>query len=57
MDIFRLLYLEKQNKSKIAFLLGRKPSTISRELEKGMDKGMYNPLMAEMAHLKARRYQ
>jgi IS30 family transposase len=35
MDIFRLLYLEKQNKSKIAFMLDRKPSTISRELEKG----------------------
>ncbi|GHT98661.1 transposase InsI for insertion sequence element IS30A [Spirochaetia bacterium] len=57
MDIFRLLYVEKQTKSKTASLLGRKPSTISRELKKGMDNGMYNPLMAEIEHLKARKQQ
>jgi IS30 family transposase len=57
MDIFRLLYLEKQNKSRIASLLGRKPSSISRELEKGLDRGMYNPFLAEMEHLKARKQQ
>jgi IS30 family transposase len=57
MDIFRLLYGEKQTKSKVAALLGRKPSTIGREIEKGMDKGMYNPLMAEMEHLRARKQQ
>jgi IS30 family transposase len=43
MGIFRLLYLEKQTKSRIAAMLGREPSTIGRELAKGMDRGMYNP--------------
>jgi IS30 family transposase len=57
MDIFRLLYGEKQTESKIAALLGRRPSTIGREIEKGMDRGMYNPLMAEMEHLRARKQQ
>jgi IS30 family transposase len=57
MDIFRLLYLEKQTKSKIAALLGREPSTIGRELEKGMDRGMYNPIVAEMNHLQGRKHQ
>jgi IS30 family transposase len=37
MDIFRLLYLEKQIASKAASLLGRKPSGIGRELKKGMN--------------------
>jgi IS30 family transposase len=57
MDIFRLLYLEKQTKSRIAALLGREPSTIGRELEKGMDRGMYNPITAEMNHLQERKQQ
>jgi IS30 family transposase len=57
MDIFRLLYLEKQTKPKIASLPGRKPSAISRELAKGMDKGMYNPVMAETGHPRARKQQ
>ena len=58
MDIFRLLYLEKQTRSKIASLLGRKPSSIGRELKKGMDRGgVYNPFMAEMEHLNARKQQ
>jgi IS30 family transposase len=57
MDIFRQLYLEKQTKSKTAAMLGREPSTISRELAKGMDKGMYNPVMAETERLRARKQQ
>jgi IS30 family transposase len=57
MDIFRLLYLEKQTKSKTAAMLGREPSVISRELAKGMDKGMYNPAMAETEHLWVRKRQ
>ncbi|GHV57606.1 hypothetical protein AGMMS49579_23720 [Spirochaetia bacterium] len=33
MDMFKLLYVEKQTQSKTAALLGRKPSTISREAD------------------------
>jgi IS30 family transposase len=50
MDIFRLLYLGKQTKSKTAALSGR-------ELEKGMDKGTYNPIVAEMNHPQERKQQ
>jgi IS30 family transposase len=37
--------------------LKRIPSSITRELEKGMDKGMYNPVIAEVIHLESRRNQ
>jgi IS30 family transposase len=57
MDIFKLRYLEKQTMSKTASVLGRKASSISRELKKGMDGGMYNPFLAEMEHLKAGKSQ
>jgi IS30 family transposase len=57
MDIFRMLCLEKQTASKTASLSGRKPSAICRELERGMDRGMYNPFLAEMEHLKAGKNQ
>jgi hypothetical protein len=39
MDIFRPLYVERLNPP----ALNRAPSSITRELEKGMDNGMYNP--------------
>jgi IS30 family transposase len=57
MDIFRLLYVERLKPSTIAAMLNRQPSSITRELEKGMDQGMYNPLLAEVRHLEARRNQ
>jgi IS30 family transposase len=57
MDIFRLLYVERLKPSAIATALNRKPSSITRELEKGMDNGMYNPILAEARHLEARRNQ
>jgi IS30 family transposase len=47
MDIFRLLYIERRRPSSIATVLNRRPSSITRELEKGLDKGMYNPILAE----------
>jgi IS30 family transposase len=57
MDIFKLLYVERLKPSSIAAALNRKPSSITRELEKGMDNGMYNPIIAEARHLDARRNQ
>jgi IS30 family transposase len=57
MDIFRLLYVERRKPSAIAAALNRRSSSITRELEKGMDKGMYNPILAEARHLEARKNQ
>ncbi|GMO43736.1 MAG: hypothetical protein Pg6C_05540 [Treponemataceae bacterium] len=57
MDIFRLLYVERLKPSAIAAALNRAPSSITRELEKGMDNGMYNPILAETRHLEERRNQ
>jgi IS30 family transposase len=57
MDIFRLLYVGRLKPSAIATELNRRPSSITRELEKGMDQGMYNPILAEARHLEARRNQ
>jgi IS30 family transposase len=57
MDIFKLLYVERLKPSAIAAALNRKPSSITREREKGMDNGMYNPIIAEARHLEARRNQ
>jgi IS30 family transposase len=37
--------------------LNRQPSSITRELERGMDKGMYKPVITEVRHLEARRNQ
>jgi IS30 family transposase len=39
----------------IAAALNRSPSSITSELEKGMDNGMYNPIPAEIRHLEKRR--
>jgi len=56
LDIFKFLYIEKLKPSQIAKLLNRKPSTIIREIAKGMDSnGVYSPSVAEMRHLKAMR--
>jgi hypothetical protein len=38
MDVFRLLYVERLKPSAIVAALNRQPSSITRELEKGMDK-------------------
>jgi IS30 family transposase len=57
MDIFRLLSVERLKPSAIAAALNRQPSSITRELERGMDKGMYNPVIAEARHREARRNQ
>ena len=57
MDIFRLLYVERLKPSAIAAALNRKPSSIIHELEKGVDNGMYNPILAEAKHLETRRNQ
>jgi IS30 family transposase len=53
MDIFRLLYVERCKPSAIAAALNRKASSITGELEKGMD----NPILAEARHLEVRRNQ
>jgi IS30 family transposase len=57
MDIFRMLCVERCKPSTIAAVLNHTPSSITRELEKGMNKGMYNPILAEARHLEARRNQ
>jgi IS30 family transposase len=57
MDIFKLLYVERLKPSAIAAALNRKPSSITGEMEKGMDNGMYNPVIAGAKHLEARRNQ
>jgi IS30 family transposase len=57
MDIFRLLHVERLKPSAIAAVLSSRPSSVSRELEKGVDKGMYNPTPAEARHLEAGRNQ
>jgi IS30 family transposase len=57
MDIFRLLYVERLKPSAIAATLNRRSSSITRELEKGMNNGMYNPVIAEARHLEAGRDQ
>jgi IS30 family transposase len=55
MDIFRLLYVERLKPPAIAAAFNRAPSGITREPEKGMDNGMYNPVPAETRHLEKRR--
>jgi IS30 family transposase len=57
MDIFKLLYVERLKPPAADAALNRKPSSITRKTAKGMDKGMYNPIIAEAGHLEARRNQ
>jgi IS30 family transposase len=57
MDIFRLLYAEGLKPAHTGRLLNRSPSSISREIAKGMDQGTYNPFVAEPRHLESRKSQ
>jgi len=58
MNIFKFLYVEKLKPSRIAKLLNRNLSSITREISKGIDKnGLYNPLVAEVRHLEAKKKQ
>ncbi|MDR2602464.1 MAG: helix-turn-helix domain-containing protein [Spirochaetaceae bacterium] len=57
MYIFRLLYVERLKPSAIAAALNREPSSITRELKRGVDAGMYNLIAAEVRRLEAIRNQ
>jgi len=57
MSIFNMLYVQRQKPSKIASNLNRSVSTITREIERGLDAGDYNPLISEYEYLKMRRHQ
>jgi IS30 family transposase len=57
MEIFRLFYIEKMKPAAIAAALNRTPSTVTRETNRGMDNGIYNPFVAGIRHLEARRNQ
>lgn len=57
MSIFQMLYTQKMKPTEIAVKLNRSVSTITRELNRGADKGNYNPLLGEYNHLLQRRYQ
>lgn len=57
MTIFRLYHLEHAKHSEIANKMNRSTSSISREIERGLDSGSYNPFLAEFEHLRQRRYQ
>ncbi len=50
MNIFRGLYVQNLNASQIAFRLNRRPSTVTREIAKGWEDGIYNPVLAEAKH-------
>ena len=39
MDLFKLLYVERLKPSAVAAALNRRPSSIAREMEKGMESG------------------
>lgn len=56
-EIFKGLYHQKINATQIAIKLNRSVSTITREIQRGMDEGDYNPLLAECNHLEQRSYQ
>ena len=57
MEIFKGLYALKLKPSKIAEKLNRKPSTITREIKKGLEGGTYNPYVAELDHQRQRYNQ
>jgi IS30 family transposase len=54
-DIFKLLYVERLKPSAIAAMLKRKPSSIIREIAKGMDNRIYNPITTEAGRLEIPR--
>jgi IS30 family transposase len=51
------LYVERLKPLAIAVALKRAPSSITREREKGVDSGIYNPILAEARCLEAGRNQ
>ena len=57
MIIFKLYHLEHFKISVIAGKMNRSASSISREIDKGLDSGCYNPFIAELNHLQQRKYQ
>jgi IS30 family transposase len=58
MEIFKGLHHLKLSPSQIAEKLNRSVSSITREIKRGQEMdGMYNPLEAEIVHLKQREYQ
>ena len=57
MSIFKMLYIQKKSTSETAVELQRAVSTVTREIKKGLDSGAYNPFIAELEHLKSRRFQ
>lgn len=57
MEIFKMYHIESLKIIEIALKLNRSTSTISREINRGMDDGSYNPFLAEYDHLKQRRHQ
>lgn len=57
MKIFQMYHIQHLKITEIAPRLDRNSSSISREIERGMDSGSYNPFLAEYDHLKQRRHQ
>jgi len=49
MAIFQMIYTKRLKPSLIAKNLGRKVSSITREIKRGTDEGYYNPLIADMS--------
>ncbi len=57
MAIFQMIYTKRLKLSQIASNLGRRASSITREIKRGTDEGYYNPLIAEYEHLRQRKNQ
>jgi len=57
MAIFQMIYTKRLKPSQIAINLGRRTSSITREIKRGTDEGYYNPLLAEYEHLRQRKNQ
>ena len=57
MAIFKMIYVEKKRPTEIAVFLNRSVSTITREIQRGLDGDFYNPMYAEAQHLQLRQYQ
>jgi IS30 family transposase len=54
-EIFRLFYIEKMKPAALAAALNRTLPAVTREINRGMDNGIYNPFIAGIRHLEARR--
>lgn len=57
MEIFKGLHMLKLRPSTIAKKLGRRPSTVTREILRSRVDGFYNPFLAEIAHIRQRSHQ